>query len=186
MTDGRALLRRHPEPFAPEVIAARQGVGTRRIDGTLLPAAGFGLDGIGIEDLVVRDVDVPATFTEALSVGSFSPHAPLRLPTTIVTDVRLPAVAVERASSSAPIEIPDVRPNDLEQSAGLDLIVLSVRLFVRPVLDLQIAALTINDIEATSSIDHIAIEDISAPLTLTGLRLGGLELRELTINRISM
>jgi hypothetical protein len=121
-----------------------------------------------------------------LSIGSFSPDQPLRLPATVVTNVQLPTVAVPRVSSTAPIGIPNIRPEDLEQSAGLDLIVLSVRLFVRPIVDIEIAALTINDIDAASSIQRIGIEDISAPVTLTGLRLGDIELRQVTVNQITV
>jgi hypothetical protein len=157
-----------------------------RIEGTLLPAAGFGLDGLDLGAVRLRDFEVPATFTEAVSIGRFAPDLPLRLPTTVVTGVRLPDVDVPRVSSSAPIEVPNIRPNDLEQSAGLDLIILSVRVFVRPTIDIRIAALTINDIAAASSIDRIALENISAPVTISGLRLGDVELREVTVNEITV
>jgi hypothetical protein len=95
-------------------------------------------------------------------------------------------VEVPRVSSSAPIGIPNIRPEDLEQSAGLDLIVLSVRLFVRPIVDIEIAALTINDIDAASSIQRIGIEDITAPVTLSGLSLGDIELRQVTVNQVTV
>jgi|GEM_PF-2424922 len=157
-----------------------------RLDGTLLPAAGFALGGLGLGEVKLRDVAVPATYTELLSVGSFSPDQPLLLPTTVVTDVQLPNVDVPRVSSSAPIGIPNIRPEDLEQSAGLDLVVLGVRLFVRPIVDIEIAALTINDIDAASSIRRIGIEDITAPVTLSGLRLGDIELREVKVDRITV
>lgn len=157
-----------------------------RIEGTHLPATGFGLDGLGLGAVRLSDVNVPATFTDTLSIGTFAPDQPLRLPTTVVTNVQLPDVDVPRVSSSAPIGIPNIRPDDLEQSAGLDLIILSVRLFVRPIIDIQISALTINDIEAVSSIDRIALEDISSPVTISGLRLGDVELRDVTVNQITV
>lgn len=155
-----------------------------RVEGTDLPAAGFALDGLAVEGFDLHDVDVPASFTQALSVGTFAPARPLNLPTAIITGVQLPEVVAPRVSSSGSIGIPNVIPEDLERRARLDLILLSVELFVRPVLDLQISALTINDIRAVSSIDRITIEDISAPVTISGLRLGELELREVTVNRV--
>jgi hypothetical protein len=157
-----------------------------RLDGTLLPAAGFGLAGLGLGEVKLRDVAVPATFTERLSIGTFTPDQPLRLPSTTVTNVQLPTVAAPRVSSSAPIGIPDIRPQDLEQTAGIDLIILSVTLFVRPIVDIEIAALTINDIEAASSIQRIGLEDISSPVTISGLSLGDITLRQVTINQISV
>lgn len=157
-----------------------------RMDGTLLPSAGFALAGMDIGAIKMRDLEVPATFTETMSIGTFTPNGPLRLPVTAVTDVRLPDVEVPRVSSSAPISVPDVRPDDLERSVGFDLIILSVRLFVRPVVDIQISALTINDIEAVSSIDRIGLENISAPVTISGLRLADVALREVTVNEIAI
>jgi hypothetical protein len=157
-----------------------------RIDGTQLPASGFGLDGIGLGDVRLRDLVVPATFTESLSIERFAPDQPLRLPGTVVTGVQLPDVDVPNVSSSAPIHIPDITPTDLEQSIGFDLIILSVRLFVRPVIDIRMSSLTISDIDANSSIGRIVLEDIRAPVTIRNLRLGELELREVTINEITV
>lgn len=157
-----------------------------RIDGTHLPAAGFGLDGLGLGAVRLRDLAVPATFTEQLSIGTFAPDHPLQLPATVVSNVNLPDVDVGRVSSTAPISIPNITPVNLEQSAGFDLIILSIRVFLRPVIDIQMSALTINDIEAASSIQRIALENISAPVTIRNLRLGELELSEVTINEITV
>lgn len=157
-----------------------------RIDGTHLPAAGFGLGGLDLGDVRLRDLTVPATFTESLAIGSFAPDQPLRLPGTVVTGVQLPDVDVDSVSSSAPISIPNIEPTDLGTSIGIDLIILSVRLSLRPIVDIRMSALTINDIEAFSSIQRIALEDIRAPVTIRDLRLGELELREVTINQITV
>ncbi len=157
-----------------------------RLDGTLLPAAGFGLAGLGLGEVKLRDLAVPMTFTEGLSIGSFSPDRPLLLPSTVVTNVQLPSVRAPRVSSSAPIGIPNVRPEDLEQTAGVDLIIIGVTLFARPIVDIEIAALTINDIDAVSSIQRIGLRDISSPVTIDGLRLGEIELRQVTVNQISV
>ncbi|MDS9469798.1 hypothetical protein RGQ15_19755 [Paracoccus sp. MBLB3053] len=173
------------QPVADLDLGAGQFSGLR-IDGTQLPAAGFGLDGIGLGAVRMRDLAVPATFTEALSIERFAPDQPLRLPGTVVTGVQLPDVDVPAISSSAPIHIPNITPTNLQQSIGFDLIILSVRLFVRPVIDIRMSSLTISDIDANSSIGRIAIENIRAPVTLHNLRLGELELREVTINEISI
>ena len=157
-----------------------------RLDRTLLPATGFALEGMSVDGLRIEDVRVPATYTEALSVGTFSPDLPLRLPAATVTNLRLPDVDVPRVSSRAPIRIDNILPEDQGGSIGIDLILLSARVSVRPVVDIEISALTINDIEAAASIDRIALEDVSAPLTLTGLHLGELALSEVTVNRITV
>ncbi|WP_210526899.1 hypothetical protein [Rubellimicrobium arenae] len=157
-----------------------------RIDGTHLPAAGFGLDGIALGNVMLRDVSVPATFTSSLSIGSFAPVQPLRLPNTVLAGLQLPDVDVPHVSSGAPISIPSITPVDVGTSVGFDLILLSVRLSLRPVVDIEISALTIKDIEAFSSVQRIAIEDIRAPVTLHDFRLGELELREVTINQITV
>ncbi len=157
-----------------------------RIDGTDLPAAGFALNGLGLGEVRLSGVEVPATFTDSVLVGSFTPDNPLRLPDTVARNIRLPDIEVPRVSSTAPIHIPDITPTDLSLSMGVDLILLSVNVTVTPVIDLQMASLTINDISAAASIRQIALEDISAPVTLRNLRLGELELHEVTVNQITV
>lgn len=152
------------------------------IESTALPAAGFALDGIELGEVRVEGVEVTATYTEGVSIGSFAPDRPLRLPGTVVSDIQLPLVEVPRVSSSAPIAVRNITPP--ERSATVDLILLSITLFVRPTVDVQIAALTINDIDATSRINRITLENISSPVTITGLRLGELELREVQVNQV--
>lgn len=157
-----------------------------RADGTVLPAAGFALDGLALEGFSIDDISVPATFTEAIRVGSFVPNAPLQVPSVVATDISLPDVSAPRVSSASPVFIPSIFPESFSLRRRIGIGPARITLTVRPLLDMRIAALTLDDITASSFIDRIAVEDIRAPLTLTGLNVGGLQLNDVTINRVEV
>ncbi len=152
------------------------------IEGTLLPAVGFGLGGLDLGNVTLRDFAVPGTYTERLSIGTFAPDRPLRLPTTVISGIALPHVAVPQVSSSGAIEVPDITPQNLAPDVSLG----PIRITVQPIMNMHIGRLTISDIDASSSIDRVALENISAPVSISGLHLGELELSQVTVNQITV
>ncbi|MGF1477125.1 MAG: hypothetical protein ACFB6S_16390 [Geminicoccaceae bacterium] len=157
------------------------------VDDSLLPAAGFGLAGLALGPVSLTDLDLPASWTEAVSIGAVTLERPLILPTTLITDLELPSVAVPRVSSTAAILIPDVRPLDFQFRQNLvRLFGIRIAIFVEPTLTIRIGALRLDNVTASSSVEQLILEDIRAPLSVRGARLDELTLNQIRVERVGI
>lgn len=155
------------------------------VNDTRLPQSGFGLSGLGFEGFRLSDVTVPAATSGSVFVGELRPNEPFVLPDTEIRAVELPVIRVPFVSSQAPIEIRGATP----LPARLEEVIFNrfgVRIapFAEPVLDIHISSLTLSDIDASSSIDRVRLADVRSPVTLQGLRMGDLQLNQVTVNQV--
>lgn len=150
-----------------------------------LPAAGFGLSGLTLGPVELTGVTVPAVSVSQVSIDEFAPDQALTLPATEVRNINLPDVDAPRVSSVGAVDIENARASRRELTL-VDIGILRITLFAEPTLHIHIGALTLNDLSASSVIDRIRLEDISAPITVRDITLGDLMLEEITVNQVTV
>lgn len=162
------------------------GVQFRRlsVDDTRLPAAGFGLSGMEVGAVTVDGVEFPASVSRQLGLGELQPNNPLRLPSAEVTGIDIPSVQIPSVVSQGAIDIEDAQAS--RRGVRLSLGLFGFTFWVRPVFDLHIGQLVLSDVSAATSIDRLRLEELSAPLTIRGVRMGDVQLEQLTVNQISI
>ena len=155
-----------------------------RVDDTRLPAAGFGLSGMELGAVTIDSVGFPAALSRGLGIGQFTPDGPLRLPAAEVTGIRIPHAQIADVVSQGAVDIEDAQAT--RRGVSLSLGLFGFTFWVAPVFDIHIGQLTLSDVTAAASIDRLRLEDLSAPVTIRGVRMGDLRLEQVTVNQISI
>lgn len=151
---------------------------------TTLPSAGFGLGGIALGAVKLSDVAIPAASSAKLTLGGFSPNGPLVLPSIRVDNLNLPSATAPHIESEGLITVPQATASQRVVPFSLGVIGFDFRL--RPVLDLVIERLVIENLSASASIEALDIHNVASPITISNVQLDGLELEQLTIDRITL
>ncbi len=155
-----------------------------RVDDTQLPSAGFGLSGMQLGAVSVDNVGFPAASSRRLSIGDFTPDSPLRLPAAEVTGIEIPSAQIPNVVSQGAVDIENAQAT--RRGVRLSLGLFGFTFWVQPVFDIHIGQLTLTDVTAAASIDRLRLEDVSAPITVRGVKMGDLQLEQLTVNQISI
>lgn len=156
-----------------------------RVDTTRLPTPGFEVSGLDLGALTLTTLGFPHATIDQVSLATFEPSVSITVPAIEATNIQLPSVSVPNVVSQGGVTIDDITASRRGPPA-LDLGFLRVQVFVQPILDLQIGTLLLSDIEASAAIGRLRLEGLSAPLSIRGLRLGDLELDEVTVNQVSL
>lgn len=154
------------------------------IDDTTLPAAGFEVSGLQLGALTLSHVGFPATTSRRVTIGDFIPNRALTLPAAEVRGIRIPAAQVPVVRSQGSVDIEGAQAT--RRGVSLSFGIFGFTFWVRPVFDIHIGALTLNDVSAAAAIQRLGIEGVSAPVTIRGVTLGELQLEQLTINQVSL
>lgn len=157
-----------------------------KADATRLPSDGFGVSGLEVGAFTLSEVGVPATATERVSVAEFRPSGAVTLPGVEVAGVEVPAAQVPRVVSDGPVNIFDLQPQDPYPIGGLDLGVFGFSIAVKPLLDLQIGVLILDDVTLQASIGSLRLENVTTPVTVQDIRLGDVRLQQVTVNQIAI
>lgn len=157
-----------------------------KVNGTKLPADGFGLSGLEFGALTVGEVDVPATSTESVDIGRFQPSGSLTLPGVEITGIEIGAAQAPRVVSTSPVSIFDLQPQEPYPIGGLNLGVFGFGLSVKPFIDLQIGVLTLDDVSLRASIGSLRLEEVATPVTVQGIELGDVRLQQVTVKQITV
>lgn len=155
-----------------------------RVDDTTLPSSGFDVSGLQFGALTLSNVDVPAASSQRLSLGDLTPKRPLKLPMAEVRGIKVPAARVPAVSSQGSVDINDAQAT--RRGVSLSFGIFGFTFWVRPVFDIHIGALTLNDVAASAAIKRVRIEELSSPVTIRGVLMGDLQLEQLTVNKISI
>lgn len=155
------------------------------VDNALLPAAGFGLGGLSLGAVTLTDVRVPGASTARLAVGTFAPDRQLVLPSLRIDGVELPAAAAPRITSQGLIRVPHAVAS-ARTLPGVSFGIFGFTLGIQPTLDIFIDALTIRDLAATATIEHIDLRDVRASVGVSNLELSRVDLRDLHVDRVSL
>jgi hypothetical protein len=132
----------------------------------------------------VDNVGFPAAASRRLSLGTFMPDGPLRLPATEVTGIEIPSAQIPNVVSQGAVDIQDAQAT--RRGVSLSLGLFGFTFWAAPVFDIHIGQLTLSDVTAAASIERLRLEEVSAPVTIHGVRMGDLQLEQLTVNQISI
>jgi hypothetical protein len=156
------------------------------VNGTKLPAAGFGLSGLELGTLTLSDLGVPATATQSVTLGQFRPNGALTLPGVEVTGVNVPAAQAPSIQSSSPVNVFGLQPQDPYPVGGLDLRIFGFSIGVRPIIDIQIGVLTLDDVSLRAAIGSLRLESVTTPVTVRDIALGDVALQQVTVKQITL
>ncbi|MGF1563072.1 MAG: hypothetical protein ACFB3T_12940 [Geminicoccaceae bacterium] len=151
---------------------------------TVLPSAGFGLSGLSLGDVRLRDVDVPAAHSGAIRVGSFTPNAPLIFPSLRVDGLELPAATAPTLRSEGLIHVPQATASQRVVPFSLGVIGFDFRM--QPVMDLFIEELVIENLSAQATIGRIDVRDVSVSVTLDDLALDDVTLNRIRVDQVTV
>jgi hypothetical protein len=155
-----------------------------RLADTLVPSAGFGLGGLGLGAVSLNDVAVPSVFAASLDLARFAPTGPLVLPSLRVEGIELPAASAPRIESEGLIRVPQATASQRVVPFSLGVVGFDFRM--RPVLDMFIERMVIENLTAAASVEALQVRNVSAPVALRNVSLDGLQLERLTIERITV
>jgi hypothetical protein len=155
-----------------------------RVNDTRLPSAGFGLSGMDLGAVSIATVGFPAASSRRLGLAHFSPNAPVRLPAAEVTGIEIPSAQIPNVVSQGAVDIEDAQAT--RRGVSLSLGLFGFTFWVQPVFDIHIGQMTLSNVTAAASIQRLRLEDVRAPVTISGVMMGDLQLQELTVNQISI
>jgi hypothetical protein len=155
-----------------------------RLADTLVPSAGFGLGGLGLGAVRLNDVAVPSVSAASLDLGRFAPTGPLVLPSLRVEGIELPAASAPHIESEGLIRVPQTTASQRVVPFSLGVVGFDFRM--RPVFDMFIERMVIEDLTASASVATLQVQNVSAPVALRDVSLDGLQLERLTIERITV
>lgn len=156
------------------------------IDDMRLPTDGFGLAGMGIESFELGSFGAPASDSRQMTLTSFAPNAPLGLPELSLTGIEVPQVAVPDAGSDGPVSINGIELEEFEAPVFKIGKLFKANFLAVPILHLQIGELVLTNLSASASVEAARVQGISAPVAIEGLTLGGLTLRDLSVNQVTL
>ncbi len=149
---------------------------------TDVPAEGFGLSGIGIGSVSVKNVTVPKTATQAVSIEEFDPNAAVVLPGAEVSDLQIPAAKVDDITTGGFNFIAQAS----SRSIGIDLGILAIRLFVTPKVHMDVGSMAIHDVNLSATASKLKVQDIEVPIRIRGIQLKDLMLQTVKIDEIAL
>lgn len=154
------------------------------VDNTRLPSGGFGLSGLTYGELEIESFGAPTADSERLTIGRFSPDRPIAVPDVEVRGIAIPDIDVPDAASGGAISLMDIDPEDFEAPVFKIGDLFKAAFVARPLLHLQIGELVLTELKASAAIEAIRVEGASAPVTVRGIELEGVQLEQVSAQRI--
>lgn len=149
---------------------------------TEIPADAFGLSGIGIGSASIKNLSVPKTATEAVSIEEFTPNAAVVLPGVELANVQIPSARVDNVSTGGF----NFMAQASSRSIGADLGILAIKLIVIPIVHMDVGTMTIQDVDLAATANKLQVQDIKLPVTIRGINLKNMVLQTVDIGEIAM
>ncbi|WP_428354860.1 hypothetical protein [Methyloprofundus sp.] len=156
------------------------------VNNTNLPSDGFSISGMDFKSFELESFGVPASDSEEVTIGQFSPDQPVDLPTISVNGIDVPFVGIDDVTSEGAVSIMDIQPEEFRAPVFKIGNFFKVYFITTPILHLQIGELVLSELEASASIGSVSVEGASAEIEAKGIKLGGLVLDELTVNQVKV
>jgi len=149
---------------------------------TEIPADAFGLSGIGIGSASIKNLSVPKTATEAVSIEEFTPNAAVVLPGVELANVQIPSARLDNVSTGGF----NFMAQASSRSIGADLGILAIKLIVTPIVHMDVGTMTIQDVVLAATANKLQVQDIQLPVTIRGINLKNMVLQTVDIGEIAM
>ncbi len=150
-----------------------------------MPVNGYGLAGMAFDKFLLSHIGVPDAGFASVSIGSIEPNGRITLPSITVDDLGITDIQVPRVQSNSPISVANAQA-DVREFLLLELGFLRVSIVVKPSLNMNVESLTMEDIQASSSIDSISLQNIQFPFKASGVQMTGIEVSKLRAEGVSL
>lgn len=150
-----------------------------------LPVNGYGLAGVGFDSFTLSHVGVPDASIGKVTIGSLIPNGLLTLPSAEISNIGIGNVSVPSVTSNRPVTVSDITATP-PPFRLIDLWILFVDIQLLPVMTMSVDGVTLDDMEATSTISSITLENMRFPLQVKGMELSDISVTGLRANEISL
>ncbi len=150
-----------------------------------MPVNGYGLAGMAFDKFLLSHIGVPDAGFASVSIGSIEPNGRITLPSITVDDLGIADIQVPRVQSNSPISVANAQA-DVREILLLELGFLRVSIVVKPSMNMNVESLTMEDIQASSSIDSISLQNIQFPFKASGVQMTGIEVSKLRAEGVSL
>lgn len=152
------------------------------VNTTELPNQGFALNGLGVGSMNVTNVNVPSSTSKRATVQEVSPENHIVLPQASLRDLEIPQTKVQDIVS------PGFGTTAIAAARKLsvDLGILAITLRVTPTVHLNVESMAITDVELYAMANDLNLQNISLPVSVRGIKVDNIDLREINVNQISI
>ncbi len=150
-----------------------------------LPTNGYGLAGLGFDTFNLSHIGVPDASIGSISIGTLIPEGMLTLPSAEIQNIGISSVSVPSVSTNRSVTVTDIVASP-PPIPLIDFRILTVNIQLLPVLTMQVGGVTLDDMEATSTIASATLENMRFPLQVNGMELSDISVSGLRANKISL
>lgn len=149
------------------------------------PVAGFALDGLSFDSISLSHIGVPDASIGSVDIGSLQAEGLLTIPRVETDSIGVSEVQVPRISSNQPISIQNADAQDREITL-VNIGLLRVSITIKPSLDMNIGSLTLDDMEASSTIRSVELDNTRFSLAVNGISMSDVGARGLRAEQFSL
>jgi hypothetical protein len=130
----------------------------------------------------VTNVSVPSTNTKRATIQDVTPDNHIVLPQASLRDLEIPQTKVQDIVS------PGFGTTAIAAARKLsvDLGILEVGLRVTPTVHINVESMAITDVELYAMANDLNLQNISLPVSVRGIKVDNIDLREVNVNQISI
>jgi hypothetical protein len=150
-----------------------------------MPVDGYGLSGLAFDTFSLSHIGVPDAGIASVSIGSIEPNGNITLPGFATDVISIADVQVPSVQSNSPISVNNAIADDREITL-INIGLLRVSIVIKPSIDMNIESLTMEEIEATSTIDSVSLQNIQFPFKATGVQMTGVGANQLRAEEVSL
>lgn len=152
-----------------------------QLDKLILPSAGLSISGMAVGNLSLSSLNLPGVDGASLSLKEAGPTADIELPGASLSNVKIPDVDLPSVTSGSFGTVAQASTRSITANLGI----LKVTLAVSPVVHLDIGSMSISDAKLSASIEELALNGISLPVSLEGLSASGLDLNDVKVEKVT-
>ncbi|MBX2886081.1 MAG: hypothetical protein KTR32_39360 [Granulosicoccus sp.] len=149
------------------------------------PVDGYGIAGLSFDNASLSHIGIPDAAVASVSIGSVEPNSNVTLPSIETGAISVADVQVPTVQSNRPISI----NNAGAQGDPINLInlgFLKVSITLRPSMDMNIESLVLDDMEATSTIEAVQMQNVQFPMKINGIEINGVSATQLRAEQVSL
>ncbi len=150
-----------------------------------LPTNGYGMAGLGFDTFNLSHIGVPDASIGSISIGSLTPEGMLTLPSAEIRNIGISSVNVPSVTTNRSVTVTDIVASPPPITL-INLWILTVDIQLLPILTMHVGGVTLDDMEATSTIASATLENMRFPLQVNGVQLSNLSVSGLRANEISL
>lgn len=155
-----------------------------------LPTGGYGLAGMAFDTFSLSHIGVPDAGITSVSVGSIEPNGNITLPSISTDLISIADIQVPSIQSNSPITVSNASAESEPRPILSIRLPFSIRITlsvaIRATFDMNINSFTLEEMEATSTIDSVSLQNIQFPFKATGVQMTGIGAKQLRAEEVSL